>query len=40
VLGGEHTGAILRELGYADAEITRLRQSGVTWTEPVAALGG
>jgi crotonobetainyl-CoA:carnitine CoA-transferase CaiB-like acyl-CoA transferase len=32
-LGGDHTAAILREIGYGDAEIDRLYADGVVWSE-------
>jgi crotonobetainyl-CoA:carnitine CoA-transferase CaiB-like acyl-CoA transferase len=37
-LGGQHTDAILAELGYSVSEIAAFRASGVAWSEPVAAL--
>ena len=33
-MAGEHTEAILRELGYDAAAIARLRGEGVVWSEP------
>jgi crotonobetainyl-CoA:carnitine CoA-transferase CaiB-like acyl-CoA transferase len=35
VLAGEHTDALLRELGYAEPVIAALRAEGVVWSEPV-----
>jgi crotonobetainyl-CoA:carnitine CoA-transferase CaiB-like acyl-CoA transferase len=37
-LGGQHTDAILTELGYSAREIAAFRASGVAWSEPVGAL--
>ncbi|MDA0301589.1 MAG: CoA transferase [Chloroflexi bacterium] len=33
-VGGEHAGALLRELGYEDDAIAALRAAGVVWSEP------
>jgi crotonobetainyl-CoA:carnitine CoA-transferase CaiB-like acyl-CoA transferase len=33
-LAGEHTDALLKELGHTDAEIARLREAGVVASEP------
>jgi crotonobetainyl-CoA:carnitine CoA-transferase CaiB-like acyl-CoA transferase len=38
-LAGDHTDAILSELGYSEEEVTRLRAEGIAWSEPVGALG-
>jgi crotonobetainyl-CoA:carnitine CoA-transferase CaiB-like acyl-CoA transferase len=35
-LAGEHTDALLRELGYDEAAIAALRAEGVVWSEPVS----
>ncbi|MDA1241042.1 MAG: CoA transferase [Chloroflexi bacterium] len=35
-MAGEHTDALLREIGRTDAEITSLRAAGVVWSEPGA----
>ena len=32
-LGGDHTAAILREIGYEDADVARLYAEGVVWSE-------
>lgn len=32
-LGGDHTAAILREIGYGDADVARLYAEGVVWSE-------
>ena len=32
-LGGDHTAAILHEIGYGDSEVARLYASGVIWSE-------
>ena len=34
-LAGEHTDALLEELGYDAAEIARLREDGVVASEPI-----
>src|SRR5690606_15320578 len=38
-LGGEHTDAILAELGYDESEVTRFHESGVVWSEVVEGAG-
>ena len=35
VLAGQETNVILQEVGRTDQEITRLRATGVVWSEPV-----
>ena len=35
-MAGEHTDALLREIGRTDAEIAALRAAGVVWSEPGA----
>ena len=37
-LGGDHTAALLRELGYDDAEVARLYADGVVWSEETQPL--
>jgi len=36
VLAGEHTDALLAEIGRSSAEITRLREAGIVWSEPAS----
>jgi crotonobetainyl-CoA:carnitine CoA-transferase CaiB-like acyl-CoA transferase len=38
-LAGDHTDAILGELGYSDDEVARLRADGIAWSEGVLPLG-
>ncbi|MBM3139972.1 MAG: hypothetical protein FJZ92_07095, partial [Chloroflexi bacterium] len=38
-LAGEHTDAILAELGYDAEAIAQLRADGVAWSEPVRGRG-
>ena len=35
MLAGEHADALLAELGCDEAEIARLREAGVVWSEPL-----
>ena len=39
-LAGEQTDAILRELGYDGAEVNRLREAGVAWSEAAVPRNG
>ena len=34
-VGGEHVRPLLRELGYAEADIDRMYAAGVVWSAPV-----
>ena len=38
VLAGQHADAILEELGYDAAEVARLREAGVVWSDDVPAI--
>jgi crotonobetainyl-CoA:carnitine CoA-transferase CaiB-like acyl-CoA transferase len=38
-LGGDHTSAILREIGYSDTDVARLYSAGVVWSEELQPLG-
>ena len=38
VLPGQHADAILEELGYDAAEVARLREAGVVWSDDVPAI--
>ena len=38
-LGGDNTAAILREIGYGDADVSRLYAGGVVWSEERQRLG-
>lgn len=38
-LAGDHTDAILTELGYGADDIATLRQRGIAWSEPIDAFG-
>ena len=37
-LAGDHTDAILTELGYGADDIASLRQRGIAWSEPIDAI--